>query len=69
MSLCGQKSKYVIHSLIPSPTDRGSVRPGRRGSCKGTYKGRLNLDNEISSRFQTNDNNTFLAVSPAYLKT
>ena len=47
MSLCGQKSMHVIHSLIPSPTGRGTVRLGRRGSRKGTYKGRLNLDNEL----------------------
>ena len=48
MSSCGQKSMYVIHSLIPSPpTVHGSVRPGRRGLRKGTYKGRLNLDNEM----------------------
>ena len=43
MSLCGQKSMYVFHSLIPSPTGRGSVRPGRRGSRKGTYKGEVKL--------------------------
>ena len=43
MSLCGQNSMYVIHSLIPSPTGRGSVRPGRRGSRKGTYKGEVKL--------------------------
>ena len=43
MSLCGQKSTYVIHSLIPSPTGRSSVRPGRRGSRKSTYKGEVKL--------------------------
>ena len=43
ISLCGQKSMYVIHSLIPSPTGRGSVRPGRRGSRKLTYKGEIKL--------------------------
>ena len=34
---------------FPPPTGRGSVRPGRRGSRKGTYciRGRLNLDNEM----------------------
>ena len=41
MSLCGQKSMYVIHSLIP--TGRGSVRPGWRGSRNGTYKGEVKL--------------------------
>ena len=43
MSLCGQKSVYVTHSLIPSPTGRGSVRLGRRGSRKDTYKGEVKL--------------------------
>ena len=48
MSLCDRKSMSVIHSLIPFPTGRGSVRPWRLGSHKGTYKGRLNLDTEMS---------------------
>ena len=43
MSFCGQKSMYMIHSLIPFPAGRGSVRPGRRGSRKGTYKGEIKL--------------------------
>ena len=38
MSLCGQESMSVIHSLIPSPD-----RPGRHGSRKGTYKGEVKL--------------------------
>ena len=46
MSLCGQKSIYVIRSLIPSPDS--SVRPGLRGSRKNTYKGRLNIDSDMS---------------------
>ena len=43
MSLCVKKSMYVIHSLIPSPTGRGSVRAGWRGSRKGTDKGEVKL--------------------------
>ena len=43
MSLCGQKSMYVIHSLIPSPDGRGYVRPGRHGPRKSTDKGEVKL--------------------------
>ena len=43
MSLCGEESMYVIQSLFPLPTGRGSVRPGWRESRKGTYKGKVKL--------------------------
>ena len=43
MNLCGQKSMFVIQNLSPSPTGRGSIRPGWRGSRKRTYTGEVNL--------------------------
>ena len=43
MSLCGQKGIYVIQNQFPLPTGRGSVRPGRRESLKGTYNGEIKL--------------------------
>ena len=48
MFLCGQKSMYVIHSLIPSP-DRSWLckAPGGVGHVKVPRRGRLNLDNEM----------------------
>ena len=52
MSVCVQKSMYVIQRLIPSSTGRGSVRPGRRESSESTYKGEVkNLANEIMRIF------------------
>ena len=42
VSLCSQK-KYACDPYYPPPTGRGSLRPGWRGSRKGTYKGEVKL--------------------------
>ena len=47
MSLCGQKSMYVVHSLIPSPDRSWLLGPGGVGHVKEPIRGRLNLDDEI----------------------
>ena len=48
MSLCGQKSMYVIHILIPS-TDRSWLCKARAAwiHVKVPIRGRLNLDDEM----------------------
>ena len=42
----------MIQSQFPFPTGGGSVRPGRRESRKGTYKGEVKLRYSDEMKFQ-----------------
>ena len=56
MSLYGKKSMYVMQSLFPLRTGRGSARPGWRESRKSTYEGEVKLRSWMDGLVQLNNN-------------